>query len=65
MPKNFAREVLSNPNRTKEDIDKAIKLLQKDINYAIKSLHWNLGGETHSSIRESIDLLEQLKSFQS
>jgi hypothetical protein len=63
MPKIFDREVLSNKNRTKEEVDKAIDLLQKDVDYAIKSLRWNLAAEIQPSIRESFKLLDQLKDL--
>jgi hypothetical protein len=61
MPRDNAKKVLEDPAASSEEIKRAIMWLSTDLQYIIKSLSNNPAQETQASIKESRELLEQLK----
>lgn len=61
MPRDNARQVLSDSDATLSDIEDAIARLEADITYIERSLVHNPQGDLTSSLRESRALLWELK----
>lgn len=61
MARANARKVLENSNACREEISQAIYWLEMDLKYLFISQKNNPAQETQVDIRESRDLLEQLK----
>lgn len=62
MPRDNARKVLENPQASREEICHAIMSLSMDLQYLRNSMGTNPAQETRQDVKESQELLEQLRA---